>query len=76
MVPNFLSAAWYGEAFHWLVVQGVENLILLDSLFPLDGGRRREGKKKKMPWGKRVYLGLDPPFWLCHESQLLGAIKG
>jgi hypothetical protein len=29
-----------------------------------------------MPWGKRVYLGLDPPFWLCHESQLLGAIKG
>jgi hypothetical protein len=29
-----------------------------------------------LPWGRRVSLGLDFPFWLCHRSQLLGAIKG
>jgi hypothetical protein len=44
-VPNFLSAVWRGEAFHGIGVQGVESLILVDALFPLDGGRRREGKK-------------------------------
>jgi hypothetical protein len=47
MVPNFLSAAWCGEAFHRLVVQDVESLVLVDALFPLDGGRRREGKLEK-----------------------------
>jgi hypothetical protein len=25
--------------------------------------------------GRRVSLGLAPPCWLCHGSQLLGAIK-
>jgi hypothetical protein len=40
-------------------------LILVDALFPLDGGWRREGKKKEKektsPQGRRVSLGLDPP---------------
>jgi hypothetical protein len=58
-------------------------LILVDALFPLDGGRKREGEKKqqkkrreKSLWGRKVSLGLDTPCWLCHESQLLRAIKG
>jgi hypothetical protein len=77
MVPNFLSVMWYGEAFHELWVRDVESLILVDDLFPLDGGRRRERKKKekkkKFLWGRRVSPGLDPPCWLCRGSQLLGA---
>jgi hypothetical protein len=75
MVPNFLSTAWHGEAFHRLRVQDVENLILVDALFLLDGGRRREGKKKKLLCRRRVSPGLDPPCWLCSMSQLLGASK-
>jgi hypothetical protein len=53
-------------------------LILVGALVPPDGGRRREGKKKekKLQWGRRVSPELDPPFWLCSRSQLLGAIKG
>jgi hypothetical protein len=46
MAPNFLSVTWLGEAFHGLGVQDVESLILIDALFPLDGGRRRERKEK------------------------------
>jgi hypothetical protein len=41
----------------------LQSLILVDALFLLDGGRRREGKKRereKSPWGRRVSLGLDP----------------
>jgi hypothetical protein len=45
MAPDFLSAVWR-EASHELGVQDVESLILIDALFPLDGGRRREGKEK------------------------------
>jgi hypothetical protein len=71
MAPNFLSVTWLGEAFHGLGVQDVESLILIDALFPLDGGRRREGKK--LPW---VSPALDLPCWLCSRLQLLGAIKG
>jgi hypothetical protein len=54
IAPNFLSATWHGEAFH---NQDVESLILVDALFPFDGGRRREGKKINhyggggFPWG-------------------------
>jgi hypothetical protein len=33
---------WYGEPFHWLGVQDVKGLILVDAFFPLDEGRRRE----------------------------------
>jgi hypothetical protein len=29
-----------------------------------------------LQWGRRVSPELDPPFWLCSRSQLLGAIKG
>jgi hypothetical protein len=47
MAPNLLSFTWCGEAFHGLGVQDVKSLILVDALFPLDGGRRREGKKKE-----------------------------
>jgi hypothetical protein len=54
-----------------------QSLILTDALFPLDGGRKREGKKmrEKLPWGRRVFPGLDPPCWVCHRLQLLSAIK-
>jgi hypothetical protein len=58
-----------------------QNLILVDAPFLLDGGRRTEGKRKKkrrekLLWGRRISPGLDLPCWLCHGSQLLGAIKG
>jgi hypothetical protein len=45
MVLNFLSVTWHGEAFHRLGVHDIESFILLDALFPLDGGR--EGKRKE-----------------------------
>jgi hypothetical protein len=38
---------WHEEALHGLGVQGVEGLILVVALFPLDAGSRREGKKKE-----------------------------
>jgi hypothetical protein len=51
-----------GEAFHGLGIQDVKSFILAGALFPLDGGRRRKGKKKEKkeknchveggsPWG-------------------------
>jgi hypothetical protein len=40
----------------------------------MDEEKRR--KEKKLLWGRRIFLGLDPPCWLCIELQLLGAIKG
>jgi hypothetical protein len=54
--------------------------MALDALFLLDGGRRREGKKKekkttKLLWERKVSQGLDLPCWLCSGLQLLGAIK-
>jgi hypothetical protein len=54
MVPNFLSAVWHGDAFHRLGIQDVESLTLVDALFLLDGGRRREGKKKNCHGGRKV----------------------
>jgi hypothetical protein len=68
MAPNFLNSVWCEEAFYGLVVQDVESLILIDAFFLTDGGRRREGKKKKSPWRR-----VSPE---CHWLQLLGAIKG
>jgi hypothetical protein len=53
-----------------------QSLNLFDALFMLGGGRRREGKKKILPWRRRVSMDLDPPCCLCHRLQLLGAIKG
>jgi hypothetical protein len=47
MAPNFLSVICCQEVFLWLGIQGSECLIVVGALFPLDGGRRREGKKKK-----------------------------
>jgi hypothetical protein len=47
MASNFLSVTWHGEAFHGLGVQVVKSLILVDALFPLDGGRREGEKKEK-----------------------------
>jgi hypothetical protein len=44
---NFSHVTWRGEAFHMLGVQGVKDLILVGALFSLDGGRRREGRKKE-----------------------------
>jgi hypothetical protein len=37
---------------------------------------RKKNRRKKLAWGRRASLGLDPPCWLCSSSQLLGAIKG
>jgi hypothetical protein len=56
-------------------------LILVDALFLLDGGRRREWKnkrreEKKLLWRRRVSPRLDPLCWLCRGLQLLGAITG
>jgi hypothetical protein len=82
MAPNFFSVRWHGEAFHGLGVQSIDGLILVGALFMLEGGKRREGKKKrkedrkKSLWERRVSLGLDLPFWLCSGLQLLDAIKG
>jgi hypothetical protein len=45
----------------------------------MEEGEDKEKKKKKereMAMGRSVSLGLDPPCWLCHRSQLLGEIKG
>jgi hypothetical protein len=81
-VSKLSQCDWGGEAFPGLGVQSVESLILVGALFLLDGGRRREGKKKekmkekKFLWRRRVSLGLDLPCLLCSGSQLLGAIKG
>jgi hypothetical protein len=47
MMPNFLIVTCCGEAFHGLEVQDVKSLILVDALFLLDGGWRRERKKKE-----------------------------
>jgi hypothetical protein len=51
----------HGEAFHRQGVQDVKNLILVDALFLLDQGRRREGKKKekekKSPWRRKISWG-------------------
>jgi hypothetical protein len=47
MAPNFLSIVLHLVAFQGLGVQDVKSLILISALFPLDGGRRREGKKKE-----------------------------
>jgi hypothetical protein len=68
MAPNFLSIIWCGEAFHGLGVQDVKSLIQVGALFPLDGGRRikgkkKEKKKKRSPWGRKVFLGLHLPCW-------------
>jgi hypothetical protein len=57
MVPCFLSAACCGEAFHKLDIQDVESFILVDALLLLDGGSRKEGKKKKLLCGRRVSPG-------------------
>jgi hypothetical protein len=48
-------------AFHGLGVQEVESLILVDALFLLDGGRRREGnKEKKITMGEEDFSGAGP----------------
>jgi hypothetical protein len=36
---------------------GCRKIDLVDALLPLYGGRRRERKKKKSPWGRRVSRG-------------------
>jgi hypothetical protein len=53
MAPNFLSVICCQEVFLWLGIQGSECLIVVGALFPLDGGRRREGKKKEKRKEKR-----------------------
>jgi hypothetical protein len=60
MALNFLSVMWPWEVFHRLGVHDIESLILAGALFPLDGGRSRERKKKYL-WERMVSPGLDPP---------------
>jgi hypothetical protein len=83
--PNFLSVTCCGEAFPGLGVQGVEGLILVGALFPLDGGREEKEREKKeerkgkkhchgeggFPWGWTHLAGC-----VRSGSQLLGATKG
>jgi hypothetical protein len=59
----------------------LQNLVLVDALFLLDGGRRRGGKRKKKKERETTIEeegspGLDVPCWLCQRWQLLGTIKG
>jgi hypothetical protein len=73
---KFSHITWHEEAFHRLGFQYVKSLILVGALFPVDGRRRREGKRKrkeekKLPWGRRVSLGL--PCWLC--GLLIAAVR-
>jgi hypothetical protein len=79
MAPNFVSIAWLWEAFHGLGIQDVKSLILVGGLFPLDAGRRREGKKKekkKIAVGKEGFALAGPTLLAVLRSQLLDAIKG
>jgi hypothetical protein len=73
---SFLTVTCCGVAFPGIGVQGVRGLILVGTLFPLDGGGEEKERKKKSPWGRKVSPRLDPPCWLCSGLQLLGAIKG
>jgi hypothetical protein len=80
MVPTYLSAAC-GEAFQGQGVQDVEEFDSVDALFLFDGGWRRQGKKKRKRGERNNQRGrgfprLNLSFWLCHGSQLFGAIKG
>jgi hypothetical protein len=74
MVPNFLSAASYGEAFHGLRFHDIKSLILVDALFLLEGRRKREGEKKEkekqITVGEEGFPWLNPPCWLCSRLQL------
>jgi hypothetical protein len=48
---------WHGEAFHGLGIQDVKSLILVDPLFLLNRGKRRERKKKEKE--KKISIGED-----------------
>jgi hypothetical protein len=54
------------EAFHRLGVQYVKSLILIGTLFLLDGGRRRERKKKEKKKKKKSLHGEEgyPGGWI------------
>jgi hypothetical protein len=49
-------------------------LILIDTLFSLDGERKKEGKKKKkiLLWWRRVSQVLDSPFLDVHWVTAVG----
>jgi hypothetical protein len=47
MAPDFLSASWYGEAFHKLGVQDVDSLILVNAFFHLMEEEEEKERKKK-----------------------------
>jgi hypothetical protein len=64
MAPNFLSIMWHWQACYRLGVHDVKSLILVGALFLLDGGKRREGKKKeikeKITMGEEGFPGAGP----------------
>jgi hypothetical protein len=39
-------------------------------------GEAKGKKERETRTGEEDFLRLDVPCWLCHGSQLLGAIKG
>jgi hypothetical protein len=68
---NFLSAAWCREAFHGLGVWDVESLILVDVLFPLNGERTREGKKK-ITMGEKDFPRTGPTLLAVSQVAAVG----
>jgi hypothetical protein len=65
MVPTFLSAVWHGEAFHRML----QSQILVDALFLLDGGRKREKQREReIAMGEEGFSGTGPT--LLTESQV------
>jgi hypothetical protein len=57
-----------------LGVYDVKSLILVDSLFLLDGGRRREGKNKEKK-KKKNYLGRGGFPWVWSYLTSFAAVR-
>jgi hypothetical protein len=60
------SVAWGG--FPWARVSGCQKFDLVDALFPLDGGRRREGNKEKNHHAGRGF----PWHWIRATACVMG----
>jgi hypothetical protein len=63
MMTTFFSAAWHGEAFCRQGFRMLQSLVLVDPLFLLDGGRRREEKVgREITVGEEGFSELDLPY--------------
>jgi hypothetical protein len=56
---NFSQCRTEWGGFPQAMGSGCRSLILVDALFPLDGGRRREGKKSRKIKGERNCCGRN-----------------